>query len=702
MTIEIKNCNNIDRGTVIIEERRLNIKYALNGTGKSTIARALDSAINPKPETLQNLKPFKFRATADNSPSVVGVTGSSIACFDEEYLQQYTFQQDELVKNSFEVFIKTPKYEEHQRAIEELFAAIKTVFRDNEDLDTLQGAMEKFIGGFKSTKTSFSTTGTFAKGLAKGNKIENIPHGLETYTPYLRHNKSAKWLKWQFDGKEYLDVANTCPYCTSDDVAEKKETIDKLGTEFEVKYIEYLNSMIDIFSKLSAYFSTETNANIKTLEQSADKLSAEQANFLFEVNKEIETLFKKLQELKTLGFHSFKDVDDVASELGKYKIDMNFFVHLRAEQTTEKVTRINDSIESLINQAGKLKGEINQQKILIAKNIQAYQSEINDFLKYAGYGYNVFIEDDKRGGYRLKLRHNDFDSAIPGGRYTLSFGERNAFALVLFMYDTLKTNPDLIILDDPISSFDGSKKFAILQMLFLQDRSFRNKTVLLLTHEFGTVIDTIYTPLRDKFHAKADFLQNNNGILTEIPIKKQNIKSVKQITETNIAALTENINKLVYLRRYLEIEGEKNMAWQLLSNLFHKRATPIIQNTETHNAENKDTPMSQEDVEKATQGITPYIPLFSYTVELSKINNTAKMIALYNQSRTGYEKLQIYRTIQIENSSNDVVKKFVNETFHIENDYLFQLNPCEYELIPQYIINECDKDLSQLVQPTRT
>ncbi|MGH4051266.1 MAG: hypothetical protein ACREVX_07920 [Clostridium sp.] len=38
--------------------------------------------------------------------------------------------------------------------------------------------------------------------------------------------------------------------------------------------------------------------------------------------------------------------------------------------------------------------------------------------------------------------------------------------------------------------------------------------------------------------------------------------------------------------------------------------------------------------------------------------------------------------------------KFVNETFHIENDYIFQLNSFKYEIIPQYIIDECNKDIN--------
>ena len=41
MNIEIRNCNNIDSAAISIAEGKLNIKFAPNGTGKSTIARAI-------------------------------------------------------------------------------------------------------------------------------------------------------------------------------------------------------------------------------------------------------------------------------------------------------------------------------------------------------------------------------------------------------------------------------------------------------------------------------------------------------------------------------------------------------------------------------------------------------------------------------------------------------------------------------------
>ena len=39
---------------------------------------------------------------------------------------------------------------------------------------------------------------------------------------------------------------------------------------------------------------------------------------------------------------------------------------------------------------------------------------------------------------------------------------------------------------------------------------------------------------------------------------------------------------------------------------------------------------------------------------------------------------------------SDIIQKFINEAFHIENDYIYQLNPSVYQTVPQYVIDECD------------
>ena len=72
------------------------------------------------------------------------------------------------------------------------------------------------------------------------------------------------------------------------------------------------------------------------------------------------------------------------------------------------------------------------------------------------------------------------------------------------------------------------------------------------------------------------------------------------------------------------------------------------------------------------------------------------MIKIYEKSNNGYEKLQIYRIIfDSEQKEESVIQKFINETFHIENEYLYQLNPCKYEIIPSYVLTECDKGIQE-------
>ena len=60
MEFRIKNCNNITDGTLEITKGKLNIKFGINGTGKSTISRAIKYSIE-SPELLNQLTPFKLR-----------------------------------------------------------------------------------------------------------------------------------------------------------------------------------------------------------------------------------------------------------------------------------------------------------------------------------------------------------------------------------------------------------------------------------------------------------------------------------------------------------------------------------------------------------------------------------------------------------------------------------------------------------------
>lgn len=702
LNIQIKRCNSIENGNIKIVENSLNIKYAINGTGKSTISKAIQFAIddnNNSTNNLLQLKPFKYRTdSSTNNPEVSGIeTIESVAIFNEDYVNQYVFQPNELLKNSFDIFINNDEYKKGIDEINDLIKDISKTFDENQDIEIMLNDLNELVQSFGTAK-GFAKSSPFYKAVGKGNLIENIPQGLEVYKDFIKHDKNTTWLKWQMTGNDYLDISNCCPFCTSSSIEEKKDTIKAIGDNYDSKLIEHLNKVINTVSKLSSYLTEDTYKKIIAISKNIDGLQKEQETFLLEIREQINTLISKLLSIKSLGFKSLKDFDKVDTVIKDFKIDLIYISHLNTETTSEKITKINNSLDEILEKSGQLQGKVKLQKIRIEDTIKTYKKEINDFLKYAGYSYSVNIEEDVHGNsYKMQLIHNDFiESNIDNAKNHLSYGEKNAFALILFMFDTLKNNQKLIILDDPISSFDKNKKFAIIEMLFsgTQDKNnFRDKTVLILTHDFEPIVDIVlhHSDIFNVVTPNASFLENIEGYLSEETITRYDIKTFIEIVEENISNLDEAINKLIYLRRLYEIMNNKGLAYQLLSNIFHKREIPEFQSS----TENRN--MTEDEINEASQKIQETInETFQYLTCYQNICDNNELIRLYEKATNNYEKLQIYRVLNNDNHENRTIRKFINETFHIENDYIYQLNPCKYQTTPFYIIKECDKDIELL------
>ena len=685
VTVNVVNCNNITHGAVAIEENRLHIKYAINGTGKSTVAKATEYAASHDDSGLRSLTPYSSIGTTDATllPHVDGLPEDvRIAVFNEEYVNQYVFMEDELVKNSFDIFVKTPRYEQLRDEINGLVSSIRSMFDNTPELESLLSDLSEFITCFgNNERTGISASGALAKGLSKGNLIRNIPAGLEEYSEFIQAEKNSSWLKWQATGREFMEISDKCPFCARD-IAPQRDKIEQVKNEYDAKTVEHLSKILALFDRLGHYFSEETNENVRRITMSVTGLSTEQKSYLVQVKNDVEIVLKKLQALKRIGFDSLKDVDALAIEIEDKKIDLGFLPHLNTPFTADKVSIVNTAIDNLMTVVGNLQGAINRQKAEIRRTIDKYSEEINSFLRNAGYSYTVLIEEAADHSYKLKLRFGEEESTISGVKSHLSYGERNAFALVLFMYQAIYNQANLIVLDDPISSFDQNKKFAILDMLFIRGNSLRGRTVLMLTHDFEPVIDAIYNhPSFFDGTPKATFMENDFGELRETPITKDDIQSSIQVAKANIQSLDNGIIKAIYLRRLVEITEGKTAAWHLLSNLIHKRSIPVI----------GDDLMDAESVRIATDRIREDIDDFDYAVLCSYAQDDANLIALYDAAQSNYEKLQVYRMLFDPAHEDHVIRKFLNETYHIENDYLFQLNPIRYNTIPNYIIAECDR-----------
>lgn len=692
MRVEFNNCNNIDHGEITIETGRLNIKYAINGTGKSSIAHALEYTSTP--DKLTSLTPYKYSGETpiaeSHRPSVIcSESIGSVAIFNDSYVNQYLFQPNDLLANSFEILIKTADYDTQMEQIQNHMISIQETFQNNPELDELIKELSAFIAGFGKAQSGYSKTGSIGKGIAKGNKIEHIPTQLTAYTPFIQSEENVSWLSWQSKGEAFLDTADVCPFCAAALPAQQKNIVRQVATEYDSKYVAELQKMIGVFQSLSDYFTDEDNNNINQMATSASELTTTQINYLKEIKEQVNVLWQQLMKIRSFSYVTLKNVDAVVTALSREKIDLQLLSHINTEYTYSRISPLNEALDRVIEHAGQLQGAIRIQSANVRRTIADHTTNINNFLESAGYKYNVsIVENPEDGTYKLVLMSNDATAVVSDVKSHLSYGERNAFALVLFMYQTLRDKPDLIILDDPISSFDNNKKYAIMEMLFQGQGTLQGKNVIMLTHDFDPVVDLIHTSsIRCRFNPTpvASFLCNNNGQLTEKPIAPSDIKSFIEIADLNISGTADEINKLIYLRRKLEVLGDKRLAWQLLANVFHpNRETPIIQTEGAHRE------MTAAEIAAATTDIAQQIPGFDYATVYARAHDLSQMIPLYKTLRSNYERIQLYRIINHGNFSDTVFKKFVDEVYHIENDNLFQLNPAEYPTIPDYIIQLCN------------
>ena len=217
-----------------------------------------------------------------------------------------------------------------------------------------------------------------------------------------------------------------------------------------------------------------------------------------------------------------------------------------------------------------------------------------------------------------------------------------------------------------------------------------------IVHDFSIVVDVVLSLGRrfgEIVHPHAHFLTNHCGELREKEILRDDIHTFCSIMKENAQKEIHPINRSIYLRRLYEVNDEKENVWDVLSCLFHKRERSSVCRKVFPLGE--EVLLTDEEFNSACEEIKTYIPDFNYANLFAVISDDAQMKEIYRHTESNYEKLQIYRIIKGENAQyqDNVVRKFVNETFHVENDYIYQLNPREFETVPQYIVEICDREI---------
>lgn len=687
--IVIENCNSIDRAEICIKKNSLNIKFGPNGLGKSTIAKAIVSQARDD-GTLAELIPFKSRGDQNApQPKVEGVQSlKSAMVFDEEFVDQFVFQQDEVVKNSFEIFIKTPEYDAAMEGIETQFAGIKKAFDDNPDIEQATKDLKELRDAFGKSKKdgAVSKNSKVLKAFGDGNNIDNIPEALKPFELFIKGDDPSNWIGWQVKGNDYLALGDTCPYCSTElPEEEQKATALAVDKEYNATVVKHLNTLKAIIGRLGKYFSAACQQNLETITKAKLELTIAQKSFLGDLKNNLEVLIKQLEGLRSISFFSLRNVDAVEEELKGLTIDLKMIDKLDSTETRKICNPINSQLDALSQQVSALKGQIGKQNHKIEKTIRENQDSINGFLKSAGYKYSVKIIPEA-DSYKMKLVHEDSSDFIDTASNHLSYGEKNAFALVLFMHQVLSEKPDIIILDDPISSFDKNKKFAILDQLFRGKGRLKGKTTLMLTHDLEPAIDIVRSTAKafQSANPSATFLSCKQGVVKETAITRADIRTFSNICLDILDGKGSDVIKAIYLRRHYEILDNFGIEYNLLASLFKKRLIPTMMiNGKSHD-------MTSQQKTEAEANVKAHIQTFDYQALVAQVSDIELMKKQYDGTEVGYEKIQLFRIIHGSHPDN-IITKFINETYHIENEYVMQLNPSKFESVPEYVIEECSK-----------
>ena len=168
-----------------------------------------------------------------------------------------------------------------------------------------------------------------------------------------------------------------------------------------------------------------------------------------------------------------------------------------------------------------------------------------------------------------------------------------------------------------------------------------------------------------------------------------------QVCDANIASSADDVIKSIYLRRRFEVHGEMGAEYEVLSSLLHLRPKPSRKQSD-----GVQQPLAANELQAAYESIREFIPGFDYDGLVTELRSIDALRAKFASTEVGYEKVQLTRIALALHPkapvTNAAFKKFVNESYHIENEYVMQLNPRDFDAVPEYVVESCAQLLEQL------
>ncbi|MDD6640207.1 MAG: hypothetical protein PUE66_04320 [Erysipelotrichaceae bacterium] len=652
MKIEVKNFNCIKQLKYEIEDNKINYLIGNSGSGKSSIAQAISSRD-------YDLHTPYYNSSLKPEVKVNGMVPFEKKCyvFDDEYMRNILISK-ESADEIYSILIDDEKNlslirSDYQKSISALEPVKDKLFEIKRNIDVL----------VKDLQISYLANGTSYKSTCAIQKmVKNVEENNASYVKYKKYD--SKRIKWYSDGTKYEEYENgKCPFCNRKLSENRKSIIDKILI-FDAKTYEKINLKNNIFNALKM----------------------KQPDWV--KKKEVSEFNKKIREHIQIKDEIDEAIQYINGIVNADLVFSNKIEKLKISSTLKKLyPEIADAFSdfnlqySVIRKSlGKVKSESEK---LINKNVKG----INNQLEHLGIDYKfkktTIYEEDKKADYIIvhKNDENPNEDKVKG----LSYGEKNLIGLVLFLCAHGKD--ELVIIDDPASSFDEYRRKVLFDMFY--EFKGNNTTMLVISHD---PLFAKFALIHDDENEQNKYTKNNGSISL---LESYDIETIKPINRDDFDSLTEfikrrinelNPSEMTYqlaanMRLFYEREKSKKYHKEIygyLSMIIHKKAKSEI------DEQLAKAGRSEEDLLKVISDT------FGFEQTLCKLRDSyVKNINYRNMNNV--EKIVFAREM-CSGSGSKRIKDELSNIIHLNNSYLICLNPYKFnyysKFVDEYIKNQ--------------
>jgi|GEM_PF-409976 len=332
-------------------------------------------------------------------------------------------------------------------------------------------------------------------------------------------------VQWIESGLKIHKVGDNCKFCDNKldysdvklKIAQYKENKRHKGIEKLKQFNEELENLLESiksFEKESKPYSTNIGyevepyftvitANRNKVQHLVNSCQSKIDNIESQVSFDFELLIKILEEIEESIITINKIKSGQLLELRRKLNNLTTLVKGAIGLEIVKSATIKDKLKEVKIKEGEIKDkrENNRKKLQEIQDLKQQKSLTKDFADFVSQILNdinislkVTLDTDNRN-YIIKSTNENATLTIKD----ISEGEKNLLALLFFYFELfadnkqqqIKTEIELIIVDDPISSMDDSNKFYILELM-KNLLELQNQQIFVMTHSWDDYCNLFY------------------------------------------------------------------------------------------------------------------------------------------------------------------------------------------------------------------